>query len=521
MKEKPTEETKTKKPLQEMKEISEELKGFLPLFMENRQKDLHTLQKALAKEDFQKIWQMGHVLRGICTPYGFPKMATLGEGLQDLANKKDFLNLKKKLCRMEEMIKDFPSPTLHQKPPLPTLPPHLKKYTIEQDYSRYTPVDQAVWRYILYQLKDFLSKEGHASYIQGLLAAGMDFERIPRISKMSEKLQQFGWQAVPVDGFLPPAVFMELQSMSFLPIASAMRNLNHILYTPAPDIVHEAAGHAPMLMNKDFADYLRNYAQVAKKAIMSSEDLKQYAAIRELSDKKENPTSTPEEIANCAQRLEKINQSISHVSEAAQIGRMNWWTAEYGLIGGVKAPKIFGAGLLSSVGEARNCLSPKVKKIPLSSRCLEYAYDITTQQPQLFVTPNFAHLSGVLEEVAQKMAFRKGGLEGLQKILQAQSVNTVQFNSGLQISGQLREIIPPLSASPVSSASPKGPNSAIPEATAATATATVAVAATAVAYLQFTGPCQLSYENEELERPWNSNPPRRLWNTSGTAKVFS
>ena len=117
----------------------------------------------------------------------------------------------------------------------------------------------------------------------------MDFDSIPRIEKMSEKLQKFGWQAVPVDGFLPPAVFMELQSMSVLPIASAIRTIDHILYTPAPDIVHEAAGHAPMLINRDFANYLRRYAHVAKKTIMSSKDLEQYIAIRELSDKKEDP----------------------------------------------------------------------------------------------------------------------------------------------------------------------------------------------------------------------------------------
>ena len=142
----------------------------------------------------------------------------------------------------------------------------------------------------------------------------------------------------------------------------------------------------------------------------------------------------------------------------------------------MKVPKIFGAGLLSSVGEARNCLDAKVRKIPLSWRCIEYDYDITTQQPQLFVTPHFAHLSEVLEEVAKKMAFRKGGLEGLQKILKAQSVNTVQWNSGLQISGQLKEIISP--------SSPKTNPTSLQE---------------ALGYLQFTGPCQLSYEDEELE----------------------
>ena len=40
---------------------------------------------------------------------------------------------------------------------------------------------------------------------------------------------------------------------------------------------------------------------------------------------------------------------------------MNWWTVEYGLIGEINNPKIYGAGLLSSVAESENCLK-KLKK---------------------------------------------------------------------------------------------------------------------------------------------------------------
>ena len=70
------------------------------------------------------------------------------------------------------------------------------------------------------------------------------------------------------------------------------------------------------------------------------------------------------------------------------LSRMNWWTVEYGLIGNIKNPKIYGAGLLSSVSESENCLNNKIKKIPFDLDCINYAYDITEQQPQLFVTKN-------------------------------------------------------------------------------------------------------------------------------------
>ncbi|MBV2167741.1 MAG: aromatic amino acid hydroxylase [Bdellovibrio sp.] len=345
------------------------------------------------------------------------------------------------------------------------LPPHLRKYVVEQHYEKYTPVDQAVWRYILRQLKAYLSKHAHECYVEGLQKTGIDVERIPRIEEVSEKLQKFGWRALPVSGFIPPAAFMELQSLGVLPIASDMRTLDHLLYTPAPDIVHEAAGHAPILIHPEFSEYLRQYAQVAKKAIISKEDLDLYEAIRELSDIKENPSSTAAEIKAAEENLEKVGKSISHISEASELSRMNWWTAEYGLIGSLENPKIFGAGLLSSVGESKWCLSAKVKKIPLTVDCIKMGYDITEPQPQLYVAADFKSLSQVLEDMAAQMAFRVGGLQGLNKAIQAQSVNSAELNSGLQISGQIIEAI---------------------------------TANNEVAYLRLQGPSQLCFADQEL-----------------------
>ncbi|MFM6927436.1 MAG: aromatic amino acid hydroxylase [Bdellovibrio sp.] len=346
------------------------------------------------------------------------------------------------------------------------LPPHLRKYVVEQNYEKYTPIDQAVWRYILRQLKSFLSKNAHESYVEGLDKTGIEIERIPRIENISKKLQEFGWRALPVSGFIPPAAFMELQSLGVLPIASDMRSINHLLYTPAPDIVHEAAGHAPILIQPEFAEYLRRYAQVAKKAILSKEDLDLYEAIRDLSDLKEMPGSTAAQIKEAEERLDYVSKHIMHISEASELSRMNWWTAEYGLIGDIDNPKIFGAGLLSSVGESKWCLNSKVKKIPLTVDCIKQGYDITEPQPQLFVTPDFETLTQVLEDMANQMAFRIGGLPGLQKAIEAQSVNTAELNSGVQISGPIVEAITD--------------------------------SGNEVAYLRLQGPSQLCYADQEL-----------------------
>jgi phenylalanine-4-hydroxylase len=322
-----------------------------------------------------------------------------------------------------------------------TLPAHLRKYIVEQNYSRYTPQDQAVWRHCLKRLKRFLSVNAHSSYVEGLEKTGIDLEQIPYIENISRKLEKFGWTAMPVSGFIPPAAFMELQSLGILPIASDMRSLDHLLYTPAPDIVHEAAGHAPIIVDEEYADYLREYSQVAKKSIISKEDLAVYEAIRDLSDIKENPLATAVQIKKAEGHLEKVLAEVSFVSEATFLSRMNWWTAEYGLVGPTNNPKIFGAGLLSSVGESQWCLSDRVKKIPLTLDCIHQSYDITEPQPQLFVTPSFKHLKKVLEELANVMAFKTGGIEGLEKARKSKTVNTVELNSGLQISGELADFI--------------------------------------------------------------------------------
>jgi phenylalanine-4-hydroxylase len=321
------------------------------------------------------------------------------------------------------------------------IPSHLKEFIVEQSVTDYQPLDHAVWRYSLRQLKNYLSKNAHTCYLDGLEKTGITVDEIPSIDSICKKLQEFGWAAVPVSGFIPPAAFMELQSLGILPIATDMRTMDHILYTPAPDIVHEAAGHAPFLVNKEFAKYLKHYAKVAKNAIVSSQDLALYEAIRELSDIKEHPHSTKDQIKQATDKLNTVTESMTITSEATLLGRMNWWTAEYGLIGDLQKPKIYGAGLLSSYGEAKDCLKETVKKIPLTVDCINYSYDITEPQPQLFVTPSFADLTRVLNELSEKLSYKKGGLWGLQKAIEAKTVNTIQLNSGLQISGKVADFI--------------------------------------------------------------------------------
>ncbi len=321
------------------------------------------------------------------------------------------------------------------------LPKHLHQFIVKQPYEEYTAQNQAVWRYVMRMNIDFLSKVAHESYLEGLKKTGISEEEIPKMEGMNRILKDIGWAAVSVDGFIPPNAFMEFQAYNVLVIASDIRTIDHLEYTPAPDIIHEAAGHAPIIANPEYAEYLRRFGEIGCKAISSSEDYEMYEAIRLLSILKEDPNSSEEIIENAQQKVETLQNTMGELSEMAQIRNLHWWTVEYGLIGTLENPKIYGAGLLSSIGESKKCLTADVEKLPYSIKAATQNFDITKPQPQLFVTPDFAHLSFVLEEFANKMALRTGGLSGVQKLIKSQNIGTVELSTGLQISGVFSNVI--------------------------------------------------------------------------------
>ena len=321
------------------------------------------------------------------------------------------------------------------------LPKHLHKFVVKQPYEEYTAQNQAVWRYVMRMNVDYLSKVAHKSYMKGLKKTGVSIEDIPKMDGMNRILKEIGWAAVSVDGFIPPNAFMEFQAYNVLVIASDMRTINHIEYTPAPDIIHEAAGHAPIISNPEYAEYLRRFGEIGSKAISSSKDYAMYEAIRLLSILKEDPNSSETAINEAQEKVEYLQNNMGELSEMAQIRNLHWWTVEYGLIGTLENPKIYGAGLLSSIGESAWCMKDEVKKVPYSIEAANVSFDITKPQPQLFVTPDFAYLSLVLNEFGNTMALRTGGLKGVQKLIDSESLGTVELSTGIQISGVFSKVI--------------------------------------------------------------------------------
>ena len=348
---------------------------------------------------------------------------------------------------------------------LEKVPKHLMSLVIDQPYNSYTSQDHALWRYVMRQNVRYLSKVAHGSYLGGLQKTGISLDRIPMMYGMNRILREIGWAAVAVDGFIPPSAFMEFQAYKVLVIAADIRPIDQIGYTSAPDIIHEAAGHAPIIATPSYSSYLQRFGEIGAKAFSSASDYRMYEAIRHLSILKADPYTEKHLIADAENAITLLEKDLGEPSELAEIRNLHWWTVEYGLIGELDHPKIYGAGLLSSIAESYYCMQPQVKKIPYTLDAVRFSFDITEPQPQLFVPPDFETLTHVLEEYADTMSLRKGGLEGIRKAIRSEATATCVYSSGLQVSGTFTEVIDK-KGEPV--------------------------------YLKTTGPTNLSYKDKEL-----------------------
>jgi len=195
-------------------------------------------------------------------------------------------------------------------------------------------------------------------------------------------------------------------------------------------------------MKPEYAEYLKRCGVVGFKAIASREDQEVYEAVRHLSVVKEDPASSPADVRQAESRLLEARDSRSFVSESTKSSRLYWWTAEYGLVGSLDHPRLYGAGLLSSILESGHCLTSAVVKLPFSLACVDQDFDITRMQPKLFVARDFDHLFEVLEGFEATLAWKRGGDYGLEQARRARTVNHLMLDGGLELTGQVERWIP-------------------------------------------------------------------------------
>lgn len=321
------------------------------------------------------------------------------------------------------------------------LPPSLGRFVVQQRYARYDAADQATWRFVLLHLFAHLKDHAHPSYISGLRGTGLSIDRIPQIAEIDHALRGLGWRAVAISGFIAPRAFQAFQAARVLPIATEIRRPENLAYTPAPDIIHEAAGHAPILLNPEYRQYLQEIGAVGKLAFSSPEDQAVYQAMAQLSRVKEsgghNPATDALRLARADADLKTALEAQVKVTEATRLSRLYWWTAEYGLLGTPANYRLYGAGLLSSLGEAYSCHDKSVAKRVLSMDCLDVDYDITRPQPQLFAGKDFAHLRQVLAEARGTLAVTREAHVALAAAVASRLPCVVSLGPNYQVRGLL------------------------------------------------------------------------------------
>lgn len=194
--------------------------------------------------------------------------------------------------------------------------PELSKaapYLIEQDYDAYSAEQHAVWAELVRRRMPQIEEHAAREYLDGFQSLCLPYDRLPNLAAVSAILQpRTGWNATPVSGFMPGPAFFEMLAARRFPTTTWLRSRDSLEYTPEPDIFHDVFGHVPMHAHSVFADFLAHYGQVC----------------------------------SC----------INDDAILERLGRVFWYTVEFGLIRQDGRIKVYGSGLISSDGECSNVL---------------------------------------------------------------------------------------------------------------------------------------------------------------------
>jgi len=191
--------------------------------------------------------------------------------------------------------------------------PKAASFLIEQDYSVYTTEQHSVWAELVRRRMPQLEQHAALEYLDGFETLCLPYDRLPNLAAVSAKLERrTGWNATPVSGFMPAPAFFEMLAARRFPTTTWLRDRHSLEYTPEPDVFHDVFGHVPMHAHPVFADFLAHYGQVCS--------------------------------------------GIKDEAILERIGRVFWYTVEFGLIRQNGEIKVYGSGLISSNGECSNVI---------------------------------------------------------------------------------------------------------------------------------------------------------------------
>lgn len=228
----------------------------------------------------------------------------------------------------------------------------------------YTAEETAIWRQVYDQLEETQQRRACSLYLESKRRLGIGRDRIPRLRDMDQRLRETSdFRLAPIEGLVETRAFLSWLGKRTMLCTQYLRHRSRPDYTPEPDIVHEMIGHIPNFTNCDFADFSQFIGQGA--------------------------------VAATDERL-------------MQLGRLYWFTVEFGLVEEGSGIKAFGAGLLSSYSELEHAFGEQVERRQFDlNEVIETAYDYSDMQPVLFVIPSYAYLKKVTREFIESFSWRE------------------------------------------------------------------------------------------------------------------
>jgi phenylalanine-4-hydroxylase len=230
-------------------------------------------------------------------------------------------------------------------------------WTIPQNWSAYTPEEHATWDLLFERQAKLLPGRASQAYLKGLDALRLSESGIPNFKELSARLMKLtGWQVVAVPGLVPDDVFFDHMANRRFVAGNFIRRRDQLDYIQEPDVFHDVFGHVPMLADPVFADYLEAYGRGGVRAM--------------------------------------------ELGALKQLGRLYWYTVEFGLVQEAEGLRIYGAGIVSSSAESHFALeSDSPNRIGFDmKRVMRTEYRIDDFQQNYFVIPSFEELLRVTVE---------------------------------------------------------------------------------------------------------------------------
>ena len=214
----------------------------------------------------------------------------------------------------------------------------------------FTAEENETWRILIERQMKVIQNRACDEFLDGLKKLNFPHDRVPQCAEVSKALNAAtGWSVVPVDALIPLKEFFRLLANRQFPAASFIRIRAELDYLQEPDIFHEYFGHCPLLMNQAYADFVQWYG-------------------------------------------ETVLQTSKEVQTL--LGRLFWFTIEFGLIQTTKGMRVYGGGILSSFEETVYALESKLpERFPFDVKTvLNTSYRYDEIQKAYFVINDLADL---------------------------------------------------------------------------------------------------------------------------------